>query len=222
VCLPRTGLFLVPRVRSCKKEAYPIRGNTWFSVQLEVEYEVHAADGSMLSATVYGEAMDTGDKATNKAMSAAYKYLCFQLFCIPVGNDDADDTVPPVQSIEERQQTPPPKPAPKAPKAKPAGVGLEKIAEFSNRLAAAKDDVDAAQVCREIAAAIPQIEKPEHRAELAGQAVKVRAELVVEEALPSLDKMCEVFEQMGALPGSVGFSARNAARSRLNVDLIEK
>ena len=28
--------------------------------------------------------MDTGDKAINKAMAIAYKYLCFQLFCIPV------------------------------------------------------------------------------------------------------------------------------------------
>ena len=27
--------------------------------------------------------MDSGDKATNKAMSIAYKYACFQVFCIP-------------------------------------------------------------------------------------------------------------------------------------------
>ena len=27
--------------------------------------------------------MDMGDKATNKAMAIAYKYLCFQIFCIP-------------------------------------------------------------------------------------------------------------------------------------------
>ena len=36
--------------------------------------------------------MDTGDKATNKAMSAAYKYAAFQAFCIPVeGTPDADE-----------------------------------------------------------------------------------------------------------------------------------
>ena len=35
--------------------------------------------------------MDSGDKATNKAMSAAYKYAMFQTFCIPVeGTPDAD------------------------------------------------------------------------------------------------------------------------------------
>jgi len=35
--------------------------------------------------------MDSGDKATNKAMSAAYKYACFQAFSIPTeSREDAD------------------------------------------------------------------------------------------------------------------------------------
>jgi hypothetical protein len=35
--------------------------------------------------------MDSGDKATNKAMSAAYKYAALQTFCIPTeGDNDAD------------------------------------------------------------------------------------------------------------------------------------
>jgi len=35
--------------------------------------------------------MDSGDKATNKAMSAAYKYMAFQTFAIPTeGDNDAD------------------------------------------------------------------------------------------------------------------------------------
>lgn len=37
--------------------------------------------------------MDSGDKATNKAMSAAYKYAAMQAFCIPTeGDNDADAT----------------------------------------------------------------------------------------------------------------------------------
>ena len=39
---------------------------------------------------VFGEAMDSGDKATNKALSAAYKYAALQVFCVPVDADDAD------------------------------------------------------------------------------------------------------------------------------------
>ena len=41
----------------------------------------------------YGEALDGGDKATAKAMSAAYKAAMVQTFCIPVcGAEDADRT----------------------------------------------------------------------------------------------------------------------------------
>jgi hypothetical protein len=37
--------------------------------------------------------MDSGDKATNKAMSAAYKYAAFMAFAIPTeGDNDADAT----------------------------------------------------------------------------------------------------------------------------------
>jgi hypothetical protein len=49
----------------------------------KVKYTFYAEDGSSISATVIGEGMDTGDKATNKAMSIAFKYACFQVFCIP-------------------------------------------------------------------------------------------------------------------------------------------
>ena len=41
----------------------------------------------------YGEAMDSGDKATNTAMAAAFKYAMFQTFCVPleaVTGGDAD------------------------------------------------------------------------------------------------------------------------------------
>ena len=30
-----------------------------------------------------GEGMDSGDKASNKALAVAFKYACFQVFCIP-------------------------------------------------------------------------------------------------------------------------------------------
>ena len=40
-------------------------------------------DGSSVSACTLGEAMDSGDKACNKAMSVAMKYAIFQVFCIP-------------------------------------------------------------------------------------------------------------------------------------------
>jgi hypothetical protein len=63
-----------------------------FYVTVDVEFDfVSAEDGTKHTVKTFGEAMDSGDKATNKAMSAAYKYACFQAFSIPTESDnDAD------------------------------------------------------------------------------------------------------------------------------------
>jgi hypothetical protein len=75
-------------------------------VTVEAEYDfVSTNDGSMHTARVVGEAMDSADKATNKAMSAAYKYLCIQTFCIPTeGDNDADATTHEVVSSKQQPQ----------------------------------------------------------------------------------------------------------------------
>ncbi len=69
-------------------------GGVLFYVTLEVEFDlVSAEDGSIHVIRTYGEAMDSADKATNKAMAAAYKYAAMQAFCIPTtGDNDADAT----------------------------------------------------------------------------------------------------------------------------------
>ena len=59
------------------------RTSTLLYSLIKVKYTFYAEDGSFVSATVIGEGMDSGDKATNKAMSIAFKYACFQVFCIP-------------------------------------------------------------------------------------------------------------------------------------------
>ena len=50
---------------------------------LTVEFTFWAEDGSSVSCTMIGEAMDSGDKASNKAMSTALKYALMQMFMIP-------------------------------------------------------------------------------------------------------------------------------------------
>lgn len=66
-------------------------GGALFYVTVKVKYTFVADDGSSFPVTTYGEAMDSADKATNKAMSAAYKYAVIQTFCIPTdGDNDAD------------------------------------------------------------------------------------------------------------------------------------
>ena len=52
-------------------------------------------DGSSHVVEAYGEALDASDKATAKAMSAAYKSAMIQTFCIPLaGSEDPDRASP--------------------------------------------------------------------------------------------------------------------------------
>ena len=91
--LSQHGLCVIPRVihRQCD-ERQSSRGNPLFYVTVHAEFDfVSAEDGSKHTAATFGEAMDSGDKATNKAMSAAYKYAAFMTFAIPTeGDNDAD------------------------------------------------------------------------------------------------------------------------------------
>jgi len=91
--LAKHGLVIVPRMvgRECVERTSK-NGGALFYVTVEAEFDFIAAeDGSHHTARTFGEAMDSGDKATNKAMSAAYKYAAFQTFAIPTeGNPDAD------------------------------------------------------------------------------------------------------------------------------------
>lgn len=104
--IAKHGLVIVPRIISrSQTERETQKGGVLFYVVVEAEFDfVSAKDGSSHTAKTYGEAMDSADKATNKAMSAAYKYAAFQTFCIPTeGDNDADGTthdVKPKQSAK--------------------------------------------------------------------------------------------------------------------------
>ena len=91
--LAKHKLCMLPRVVSREvTERQTQKGGTLFYTVLLMEYDlVSGVDGSKHTIAVVGEAMDSGDKSTNKAMSAAFKYAAFQAFCIPVeGTPDAD------------------------------------------------------------------------------------------------------------------------------------
>lgn len=87
------GLVILPRILSrSQTERTTPKGGVLFFVTVEAEFDfVSSHDGSRHTIRTFGEAMDSGDKATNKAMSAAYKYAALQTFCIPTeGDNDAD------------------------------------------------------------------------------------------------------------------------------------
>ena len=100
--LSDAGLCILPRIlKRDMTERKSAKGNPMFSVVVEAEFEfVSAHDGSKHTVKTFGEAMDMADKATNKAMSAAYKYACLQTFCIPTeGDNDADGTTPDLSAV---------------------------------------------------------------------------------------------------------------------------
>lgn len=69
-----------------------------------IKYTFYAEDGSSVSAVIIGEGMDSGDKATNKAMSIAFKYACFQVFCIPTEEMKEDDPDRESHEVQPRKQ----------------------------------------------------------------------------------------------------------------------
>lgn len=105
--LVQHGIFVVPEVLEQKREERVTGkgGNLIYSV-IKMQYSFIAADGSRVCATVIGEGMDSGDKASNKAMSVAFKYACFQVFCIPteeMKDPDAETPEPSVKKEEEHE-----------------------------------------------------------------------------------------------------------------------
>ena len=91
--LAKHGLCILPRILTRDvQERQTQKGGVLFYVTVEAEFDfVAAEDGSTHVVRTFGEAMDSADKATNKAMSAAYKYAAFQAFAIPTEADnDAD------------------------------------------------------------------------------------------------------------------------------------
>jgi hypothetical protein len=131
--LAEHGLCILPRVlaRECV-ERQTKAGGAIFYVTVEVEFDfVCAEDGSKHTVKTFGEAMDTSDKATNKAMSAAYKYAALQAFAIPTeGDNDADSHTPEVAA----RTAPPPAPIKKTP------LSENQVADFLATLDSAADE----------------------------------------------------------------------------------
>lgn len=97
------GLFVVPEIIDQKREERQTNrgGNLIYSV-CTVRYTFYAKDGSSVQCVVVGEGMDSGDKATNKAMSIAFKYACFQVFCIPT--EEMKDPDAEVHTVAQREE----------------------------------------------------------------------------------------------------------------------
>ena len=82
--LSEHGVIVVPyRVLGREtSERRTAKGGTLYEVSLHVRYRFFGPAGDYLEAEGWGEGTDSGDKATPKAMTGAYKYVLFQAFSI--------------------------------------------------------------------------------------------------------------------------------------------
>ena len=116
--LVKHKVFTIPKVIESKTEIRESKsGGTLIQRFLIIEWTIYAAeDGSNVVATIPGEGMDSGDKATNKAMSASHKYLFVQVFVVPTesGDDSENDSLElkPTSTSSAKPPVSPPKPQP--------------------------------------------------------------------------------------------------------------
>lgn len=114
--LVKHGVFMTPR---CVKEEHELKTVVRGSgkdgidkhVNILVEYDFYAEDGSKVTVgPIPAEGIDSGDKATNKALSAALKYALIQTFSIPTEDMAEADLESPViagsgKTVAKTEQT---------------------------------------------------------------------------------------------------------------------
>lgn len=90
--LRKHGVVVVPHVNSSEAETVEIGQNRTRMgyVRVNVTYTFYAHDGSNIATTVVAESMDSGDKATAKAMSVAFRTALLQTLCLPTDESDPD------------------------------------------------------------------------------------------------------------------------------------
>ena len=102
--LKRHGLFVVPKVVDVIRQEKPTKNNGMLLYSIvTMEYTMYAQDGSSITGSTVGEGMDSGDKASNKAMAVAHKYALLQTLCIPTEDMIDPDSQVPEQSVPKRK-----------------------------------------------------------------------------------------------------------------------
>lgn len=92
----KNDVFIMQEVQDFTVDARPTaKGGTLFYTRAKIKFRYMTTDGSFVETVNVGEAMDSGDKGMNKAMSIALKYSLLQMFLIPTEEPkDPDATTP--------------------------------------------------------------------------------------------------------------------------------
>ena len=80
----KNDVFILQEVQDFTVDDRPTaKGGTLFYTRAKIKFRYMTTDGSFVETVNVGEAMDSGDKGMNKAMSIALKYSLLQMFLIP-------------------------------------------------------------------------------------------------------------------------------------------
>lgn len=214
-------LVIFPRVIEHKQEVRESnQGKALYFTFIKVEFDfVSSIDGSKHTVATVGEAMDSSDKSSNKAMSAAFKYACFMTFCIPIDivTLDADAESPQAKfkptgktRHEEVRQEPEPQKV----------WDNNATAEFMNQIAE-DDDVN---LHAKVGVLLKDHSRIGDAAKEMARAVLARRSEVVNNpgAQMAMEKSARLMIAAGLITLQEFLTAANVVRSRMNCDLINK
>ena len=88
----RRGVVVVPTLLEKSRSASQTKsGSSINVVEVTVKYTFHGPAGDSVCAVVAAEAFDSGDKATAKAMSVAFRTALLQTLALPTDEADPDE-----------------------------------------------------------------------------------------------------------------------------------
>lgn len=196
--LAKNKVFIVPRIlnRVSSVIGKTRNGADMVKVECEIEFTFYGEDGSNVSAIIVGEGLDTGDKATNKAMAIAYKYACFQVFCIPT----EDMTDPDEECLEEKLDKGSNK------KAGKSGSGTQKTAEKKQEKTPDKVSDSEQEDTKITEAMLNTIRSEQERTGVTDQQIlgrkTVKAKRIEDMTVSEFKYIMGVFEKTGDLKGA--------------------
>lgn len=134
--LANCEIFIIPEVMSSEVTERVTRSNsTLLFTRATIRHHFTTSDGSSVTTTTVGEAMDSADKGMNKAMSISLKYALLQLFTIPTREEKDTEAhnyelAPNPQAAKAELS-----PNPQAAKAESDAEHLKNVEQATNQLA---------------------------------------------------------------------------------------
>ena len=131
--LAKHGVIVLPDVlERITDQRTTAKGSVMFEVNLHVRYTFYGAGGDSITASTWGEGTDMGDKATNKAMTMAFKNVLNQAFAISNAENIDSDSKADEPTVKRGKQ-------------KPAAEDTSRIDRMRERILEICDTIDTAQ-----------------------------------------------------------------------------